>query len=245
MDRFATYSAEIEAADVDAVVIIGTDHVNQFMPNNMPSFLVAKQPVLPATFWNETREFGIPKARFDGDVDLAGGILRGGLERHFDLAFSNEVRIDHSFNIPLQYLTARLGIPIVPIYTNAICPPLPQAARFYDFGRALRDTIESLPLDRRVAVISSGHVSLEIGGPRMFGGQVTPEFDDHVTALMGEGRVDELIAAASFEGLAKVGNVSHQFLNFLVTLGVAGGGPAAEAEVMLSRFTSPFYRWEA
>lgn len=245
MDRFDDYSARIEAADVDAVVVIGTDHVNQFMPNNMPSFLVAKQPVLPATFWNETREFGIPKMTFDGDADLAGGILRGGLERHFDLSFSNDVRIDHSFSIPLHYLTARLGIPVVPIYTNAICPPLPVARRFYDFGLALRETIEALPIHRRVAVVSSGHVSLEIGGPRMFGGQVTPEFDDHVTELISQGRVDDLMEAATFEGLAKVGNVSHQFLNFLTTLGVAGGRPAVEAEIMLSRFTSPFYRWEA
>ena len=245
IDRFDVYSREIESAGADAVVVIGTDHVNQFMADNMPAFLIAKQHHLPATFWNETREFGIPAASYEGDVSLADGILRGGLARHFDLAFSNEVRLDHSFHVPLHYLTARLGLPVVPIYTNAICPPLPLAGRFFALGRALRETIESLPLVRRVAVVSSGHVSLEIGGPRMFGGRVTPEFDEHVTTLIHQGRVDELLETATFERLLAVGNVSHQFLNFLVTLGVAGGDPATEAEILVSRFTSPFYRWKA
>jgi protocatechuate 4,5-dioxygenase, beta chain len=40
--------------------------------------------------------------------------------------------------------------------------------------------------------------------------------------------------------------VTHQFLNFLVALGAAGGSAAVTAKSVDSRFTaSPFYAWEA
>src|SRR5258707_1011924 len=87
----------------------------------------------------------------------------------FDLAFSNELRIDHSITCPLITLRPEADLPIVPVYTNIFAPPMPQPKRFVELGRTIRQLVEAWPTDQRVAIIGTGHLSLELGGPRQFG----------------------------------------------------------------------------
>ncbi len=61
---------------------------------------------------------------------------------------------------------------------------------------------------------------------------------------MRSGDVDGAVAGCTFSRLAGAGNVTLQFLNFLVALGAAGG-PAVFAEATASRYNNaPFFRWE-
>ena len=80
-----------------------------------------------------------------GDRDLSGYILRSGLDAGFDLAFSNELRIDHSITCPIITLRPQNDLPIVPVYTNIFAPPLPQPKRFVELGTAIRQLVESWP----------------------------------------------------------------------------------------------------
>ena len=89
-------------------------------------------------------------------------MLRNGLDAGFDLAFSDELRIDHSITCPIITLRPEADLPIVPIYTNIFAPPLPQPKRFVELGQAIRHIIEAWPEDLRVAVIGTGHLSLEL-----------------------------------------------------------------------------------
>ena len=55
---------------------------------------------------------------------------------------------------------------------------MPQPRRFAELGMAIRMLVESWPSDLRVAIIGTGHLSLELGGPRQFGPHgPDPEFD--------------------------------------------------------------------
>ena len=244
-DGFDSFADRLARADPDVVLVVGTDHLTQLSTENMPAFLVGKQERFPAIFWNETREFGIPQTSYAGDMGLAEACLDGALHRHVDVAFSNEIRLDHACVIPLEYLLRGSGVPIVPLLTNCICPPLPRAARFFEVGARLREAIEATPGARRVAVVLSGHLSVEIGGPRQFQGAPSPEFDVQVTSLLSEGRTHELLELCTFENLLRAGNVTHQFLNFIFGLGVAGGVRATTALQLPSQFTAtPFYAWE-
>lgn len=239
----ATWLADRRA---DVVLVVGTDHMTRLSTDNMPTFLIGKGPRHSAIFWNETREFGIPQMELDGDREVGSHLLRSGLDQGFDLAYSDDIRLDHAFVVPYTFLVPSHDIPVVPVFTNCIAPPLPPAARFLRLGEMLRDAIEHLPGDRRVAIISSGHLSVEVGGPRQFAGAPSPDFDDSMTELIARGAVDEIIAGSTPEALTRAGNVTHQFMNFLVALGAAGGSPAVRAESITSRFTaSPFYAWEA
>jgi protocatechuate 4,5-dioxygenase, beta chain len=243
-DEFAAAAGRLRAAAPDVLVVIGTDHLTQWFFDNMPSFLIGKAPVIPATFASEEREFGIAPAVLTGDVPLAAWLLHDGLARDVDFASSDEFRADHSILVPLHFLTPRLDVPVVPVFTNCMAPPLPRPERCYAVGAVLRASLDACPLPRRVAVIASGHLATEVGGPRHFSGSPDPEFDTEAVALVGSGLVDQVAKLASFERLTMAGNVSHQFLNFVVAMGVAGGRAATRAAGLRSRFaTSPFFEW--
>ena len=187
--KIERFRETLTRARPDVLVMVGSDHFHQLWLDNMPQFLVGKAPVYDANWYNEEREFGLPRFRLDGHEELSSHILRGGLDSGFDLAFSNELRIDHSITCPIITLRPEADLPIVPIYTNIFAPPLPQPKRFVELGRTIRELVESWPSDQRVAVIGTGHLSLELGGPRQFGPHgPDPEFDHRAVAVDRERR---------------------------------------------------------
>src|SRR3954464_6711467 len=102
------WQAKIEAfretltrAEPDVLVMVGSDHFHQLWLDNMPQFLVGKAPFYDANWYNEEREFHLPRMTLAGDEELSQHLLRGGLDRDFDLAFSNELRIDHTITCPI------------------------------------------------------------------------------------------------------------------------------------------------
>jgi protocatechuate 4,5-dioxygenase beta chain len=214
----------LEEARPDALVVVGNDHFHQFFMDNMPQFLIGKMDVFDGTFYNETREFGIPTFTIPGDPQLAAQLLEGFLDRKVDLAFSNELKLDHSIVMPLRFVTPRMNIPIVPILANCQAPPIPRAERFYEIGKLLRDVIEQIPGSQRIGVIASAHFSLELGGPKQFGPTTAdPAFDEEAIRWIREGDVQAALAGCSFERLTAAGNVSQAFLTLLLAMGVARG----------------------
>jgi hypothetical protein len=244
-DRFAD---GIAAAGVDVLVVVGSDHLRPFSWGNSPAFCVGKAERFACTFENEIRTFGLEPWEMIGDPDLAGWLLGDTtLPDGFDFAMSNEWVLDHSFTLPAVFMTPGLEIPIVPIHTNANIPPIPGAARYAALGRYLRDRIEAAPFSRRVALIASGHLATEIGGPRQFLGGGSPDqaFDDEAVGWMATGDLPAAVEGSSFERLAAAGNVTGQFLNFLTAL-AAADRPASFAEGTPSRFANgPFFWWDA
>ena len=134
--------------------MVGSDHFHRLWLDNMPQFLVGKAPYFDANWYNEERGFGLPRMTLPGE-QLSAHILRNGLDDGFDLAFSNELRIDHSITCPIITLRPEADLPIVPIYTNIFAPPLPQPKRFVQLERALRHMVEAQPEDKRVAIIGT------------------------------------------------------------------------------------------
>src|SRR3569833_2598446 len=142
ISKVAAYRETLTRARPDVLVMVGSDHFHQLWLDNMPQFLVGKAPFFDANFYNEEREFGLPKMTLRGEEDLAAHILRDGLDRDFDLAFSNELRIDHNITCPIITLRPEADLPIVPVYTNIFAPPMPQPKRFVALGKALREMVE-------------------------------------------------------------------------------------------------------
>lgn len=245
-DNFARFAAGIAASGAEALVVVGSDHLRQFTWANSPAFAIGKASRFVCTYENEIRTFGLDPWVMRGDPELAGWLLGNPeLPEAFDFAMSNEWVLDHSFTVPAIFLTPELDIPIVPIHTNANIPPIPRPARFAALGRYLRQRIEAAPFERRVALIASGHLATEIGGPRQFLGGGSPDqaFDNEAVGWMRDGDIDGAIAGCSFDRLAAAGNVTGQFLNFLTALAAADDG-AAFAEGTPSRFANgPFFWW--
>jgi protocatechuate 4,5-dioxygenase, beta chain len=211
-------------AHPDALVVVGNDHFHQFFMDNMPQFLIGSMDVFDGTFHNETREFGIPSVTIPGDAELAAQLLDGLLDRGVDLAFSNELKLDHSIVMPLRFVTPRMDVPVVPVLANCQAPPIPRAERFYQIGCLLREAIQRAPVSKRVAVVASAHFSLELGGPKQFGPTTAdPEFDQAAIGWLREADVSAALAGCTFERLTAAGNVSQAFLTMLLAMGAANG----------------------
>ena len=61
--------------------MVGSDHFHQLWLDNMPQFLVGKAPFYDANYYNEEREFGLPRLLLKGHEELSAYILREGIDR--------------------------------------------------------------------------------------------------------------------------------------------------------------------
>jgi len=228
------------------LVMVGSDHFHQLWLDNMPQFLVGKAPFYDANFYNEEREFGLPRMTLRGQEDLSAHVLRDGIDAGFDLAFSNELRIDHSITCPIITLRPEADLPIVPVYTNIFAPPMPRPERFVELGRTLRRLVESWPSDLRVAIVGTGHLSLELGGPRQFGPHgPDPEFDRKAVEWIATGDVEGCLREVTLDSLHMPGNATHGFMDFMLMMGAAGDGVAADHVDSLDLFHTmeAYFTW--
>ncbi|MET0805566.1 MAG: hypothetical protein ABWX98_00530 [Lacisediminihabitans sp.] len=226
--KVEAYRETLTAAKPDLLVMVGADHFHQFFADNYPTFLIGKQPKYDATFYNEEREFGIPPFLLDGDEDLSGYMLQGLLDRGFDFSVSHELKIDHSIICPIITTRPDADLPIVPIYTNIFAPPLPSPKRFWDLGRAIRSIIDEYPSDKRIAAVGSGHLSLELGGPRQFGETgPDPVFDRKAIDWLASGDIDAILENVTHETMTGAGNATHGFMDLILMMGIAGPIPTA------------------
>ena len=226
--KILAFRETLTRANPDVLVMVGSDHFHQLWLDNMPQFLVGKAPFYDANWYNEEREFGLPKMLLKGDENLSSHLLREGIDQGFDLAFSNELRIDHSITCPIITLRPEADLPIVPIYTNIFAPPLPSPKRFWDLGRAIRSIIDEYPSDKRIAAIGSGHLSLELGGPRQFGETgPDPVFDRKAIDWLASGDIDAILENVTHETMAGAGNATHGFMDLILMMGIAGPIDAA------------------
>lgn len=226
--KVEAYRETLTAAEPDILVMIGSDHFHQFFYDNYPTFLIGKQSKYDATFYNEEREFGIPKYVLDGDEDFSGFMLQGLMDRGFDFSVSHELKIDHSIICPIITTRPEADLPVVPIYTNIFAPPLPSPKRFYDLGRAIRQIIDEYPTDKKIAAVGSGHLSLELGGPRQFHETgPDPEFDRNAIKWLSEGDIETILEEVTMESMGQSGNATHGFLDLILMLGIAGPEKAA------------------
>ncbi len=245
-NRFDAMRERLARAKADTVVSIGNDHFHQFFMDNMPAFVIGKMDRYDGTFYNEVREFDLPRVTIPGDAALSRRVLDGLLRAGVDLAFSDELKVDHSVVVPLLCSRPELDLPIVPIMSNCAAPPLPTAARFHAVGRALRKVLEELPDQRRIAVIGSGNLSLEVGGPLQFAPHaMDPDFDERAVAWIANADVEGAVRECTYERLVRTGNVSHGYFNYLLLLGVANDARPSHAEgLKRAGSTQGFFAWE-
>ncbi|MFD4423121.1 hypothetical protein ACFWN7_16670 [Agromyces sp. NPDC058484] len=244
--NFARIRDALAEHDVDVVVVIGTDHMRQFFYDNSPAFVVGKADAYHGTWENEARTFGMEFCELAGHRELADQIAGRSVQPDaIDFSVSLEWRLDHAFVIPLQYVRPELDLPVVPVHANASMPPVPSVRRFVALGEHLRRAIEAWDSDARVAILTSGHMANDVGGPRTFAGSPDPAFDEAAASWMRDGDLDGAIRVCSdFDRMTEAGCMTYQYLNAVAALAAMGGRAADFVDVPESRFsTSPFFLW--
>jgi protocatechuate 4,5-dioxygenase beta chain len=231
----------------DVLIVIASDHLNQFFMDNMPAFLIGKTPRAEGPFAHEMRTFGIAPYSAAVEVDVAKNMLQLAPRMGVDFSFSDEFRIDHAFTVPLNFIRPEMDLPIVPIFTNVMAPPVPPAQRFFEVGKAIRRMIDELSSNKRVGVLSSGHLAIEIGGPKEGRSSSDPEFDRRMMNLVGRGDVSTVIEEATWDRMMASGNVTPGFLNFVLLMGLADGKAPSVWGVRFpkSKGSVPYMAWDS
>jgi citrate synthase len=187
-----------------------------------------------------------PRMFVRGDEELSGYLLRQGMDAGFDLAFSNELRIDHSITCPLITLRPEADLPIVPIYTNIFAPPLPQPRRFVELGRPSGSW--SSPGRATSGWPSSAPVTCRSSwAGRASSARTAPIPSSTARRSAGSPRVtwNPALAEVSLESLWLPGNATHGFMDFMLMMGVAGENVKADYVDSLDLFHTmeAYFTW--
>lgn len=205
---YAAVKAEIAAARPDVICLIGGDHIEGFFLNAVPALAVYVGSEVSGTF--DRYRFTFPVAE-----PLARAIVEQGIDRGFDLTYSQDLPLDYAFYVPLHFAMPDPPRPIVPLYVNVYLPPQPTPRRCYAWGEALRAILDARP--ERVALIASGGLSHYPGTDRY----ASPDFewDRQLLARLAAGHGRET-AALTGDELDKAGNV--ELRTWIALLGAVG-----------------------
>jgi protocatechuate 4,5-dioxygenase beta chain len=246
--HFATLRGRLADARPDVLVVVSGDHLNQWFYDNMPTFAIGKAARAQGPFPHEQELFGVGSYDTALERDVARHLLRSGLKQGIDFSYSDEFLLDHGFTVPLNFLRPEQDLPVVPIFTNVLAPPVPPGRRFYELGAAVAEMLEAHPADLRVAIIASGHLSNAIGGPNM-ADLVRPDnpWDLQTWEQITTGDIPTLVEQSTYEALSAVGHGTLGFLDYLFAMGAVGGQVPDFAEKVASTAGPPtgFMAWDA
>src|SRR5262245_18565131 len=198
----------LAAAQPDVILFLGSDHLETFSLSCVPTFALVAGSRAHAEFAG--RNFDLPIHR-----EMAEDVLNKLVEAGFDVAYSEDALLGHTFAVPFEYVLKGLTAPVIPFHTNVYLPPLPSPQRCAALGRELGQIISARP--ERVAIVASGGMSHYPGTERY----PHPEFDfDHwLIAELERGHVDALLDMTSVQ-LDEVGNT--ELLNWAIMWRVIG-----------------------
>ena len=192
----------------DALVIFGSDHLETFFLQSVPTFAVIAGERATAAFAGRSYSPPIHQALAE---DLLDKLVRAG----FDMAYSQEALLGHSFAAPFEWVLGAREIPVVPIFINTYLPPLPSARRCAALGKAVAAIIASRP--ERVALLASGGMSHYPGTARYY--QPDYAFDQWCIEELENGNSDAFLDL-TVEQLDEVGNT--EMLPWAAVLGAIG-----------------------
>jgi 2,3-dihydroxyphenylpropionate 1,2-dioxygenase len=241
---FARMREAIERAQPDALVVIATDHGRIYPLNHQPQYVIGVGPSAKGI-----GDAGLPACQVPIHQGFAQAVLEGCVEGGVDLAYSEDVSIDHSFVTPLMLSTPGLDVPIVPIVQNTRMPPMPTLERSHTVGRILGKVLREGPPGKLV-VMGTGGLSHWVGDegrrdflrrpagtrfgheqefPLVLGDRspINEAFDAEFLAALNRGAARQFMQDWSNDRVHdQAGNGAQEIRNWLVVAGVADDGPA-------------------
>jgi aromatic ring-opening dioxygenase catalytic subunit (LigB family) len=194
----------LRAARPDVIVLFSNDHLLNWPINNTPEYTVGigAEHVGPADWYDEW--LALEKYRIPGHPAIARYLVNEGARRRLAFAYLREMQFDDGVSVPMHYLNPDGAIPLVPVTMNCTVPPIPTPERAYQVGTTLREMLLAYPGSERVAVIATGGLSHEPGGPRYF--SVDEAFDRWFLDLLKHGDHAALLRQCTLERMEDAGS---------------------------------------
>jgi len=218
-DGFPPIREWLDRVKPDVAIIVSNDHGLNFFLDKMPTFAIGVAP----EYQNADEGWGIPVLPpFPGDEDLAWHIAESLVGEEFDMVTCQEMKVDHSFTLPLALLYPEQSWPVrtIPISVNTVLFPTPSAKRCYKLGQAIGRAVEAYEGDQKVLIIGTGGLSHQLEGERA--GHINKPFD----LKFMESMISNPTWATQYsdrEIVEHVGTQGIELLNWLVARGAMSG----------------------
>jgi aromatic ring-opening dioxygenase catalytic subunit (LigB family) len=216
----------LEAAEPTAILMLSNDHLLNFPVDNAPDFAVAlaaehEGPEPWFESWLQVAPYRVP-----GAPDLARTLVQEGTRAGMQIRPVDRLRFDDNFSVPLHLLTPQMQVPLVPMTMNCVVPPRPSPELCYEVGGVLRRIIEQQrPAGERVALVATGGLSHEPGGPKYF--MVDEQWDRWFLDLLAEGSPELVLREVTLEKMEAGGaGGTSEVLSWIVAMGAVGRRPA-------------------
>ena len=95
----------------DVLIFLGSDHLETFSIGCVPTFAIVAGSSAIAEYAG--RRYEVPIQR-----EMAEDFLNRLIRAEFDLAYSEDAILGHTFAVPFEYVLAGREIPIIPFHTN-------------------------------------------------------------------------------------------------------------------------------
>jgi 2,3-dihydroxyphenylpropionate 1,2-dioxygenase len=207
----------LEAARPDALVVIGAEHFANFFMNNMPSLCVGMADEYEGPIEDE-EWLRIRRTRIPGAAALSQRLIAE-IMNDADLAYAQEWKFDHGIMVPLNFLTPRYDLPVIPVNINCQGPPLIPLKRCWAFGRALRRACDAAP--ERIAVIATGGISHWPATPDS--GKINEPWDRAFLEKVLANRRAELLAYKDEDTYREAGQGGLEIRTFIALAGCTEG----------------------
>jgi protocatechuate 4,5-dioxygenase beta chain len=204
LEATAEMRRRLLAARPDVLVMFSNDHLLNWPINNMPEYTVgiAEEHTGPADWFDEW--LGMEKYRVPGHAPLARYLVNEGARRGLGLAHLREMQFDDGISVPTHFLNPDARVRLVPVTMNCTVPPIPTPERAYQVGSVLREVLRSFPAADRIAVVATGGLSHEPGGPRYF--WVDEAFDLWFLELLRKGDHQALLRECTLDRMEEAGS---------------------------------------
>jgi aromatic ring-opening dioxygenase catalytic subunit (LigB family) len=207
----------LEAARPDALVVIGAEHFANFFMSNMPSICVGMADAYEGPIEDE-EWLRIRRRRIPGVPDLSLRLITE-MMNDVDLAYAQEWKFDHGIMVPLNFLTPRYDLPVIPVNINCQGPPLIPLKRCWAFGQALRRACDRAP--ERIAVIATGGISHWPATPDS--GKINEAWDRAFLEKFLANRREELLAYTDEDTYREAGQGGFEIRTFIALAGCTEG----------------------
>src|SRR5215831_8477371 len=222
----AGLGATLAGAALDALIVVGDDQAEWFSADSQPALCIywgaavenlpppvdKMAPSLRRAYWGYYGD-GTNRA-FPVDAALALYLIEALTREHeFDVAHvraqPRHTPFGHAWSFVHQRLMGDRIVPIVPVLLNTYYPPnQPTPRRCYQLGRAIRQTVEAWPADKRIGVLGSGGLSHFV---------VDEALDHHVLDILARRDADAIAALP----LGQLDSGNSEIRNWIAAAGAA------------------------
>ncbi|MBZ6377159.1 protocatechuate 3,4-dioxygenase [Pacificimonas flava] len=221
----------IRALDPDLIVMITSDHLNNFSLASPAPFAVGT-----AAEFTPCGDMGLPRDPFPGHPAFAEDLIGFARGEDLGIARADPLQPDHGAMIPLGIVDPDRTIPAVPLYVNTVFYPHPTPAESYRLGGVLRDFVGAgRPQGEKVVLLAGGGLSHWVGMPQE--GVINETWDRAFLGDVLAGRGQALAGLDNSEILEVAGNGG---LEVAAWIALAGAVPGAKGEEI---FYEPMPSW--